>query len=159
MGHRQLFASFEKARTLLLRAVLLVVISCPSSAALGFEVSLFDAGGNAVAYIAPSEDMTIYLWDGEPVAYLEMEKSNGPHVYGFNGKHLGWFAFGIIWDHSGGAACVTKDVLSSTNYEPYKGLKSLKPLRSLKELAPYKPSFSKAWSQIGCALLLASGDN
>ncbi len=35
--------------------------------------------------------LTIYLWGGKPVAYLSAESDDGFHVYGFNGKHLGWF--------------------------------------------------------------------
>jgi len=45
-----------------------------------------------VAYIADDRE-TIYLWDGHAVAYLYEDK-----VYGCNGKHLGWFVDGIIYD-------------------------------------------------------------
>ena len=52
------------------------------------EISLFNSNGEAVAYIAVDDDLTIYLWSGDPVAYIDDED-----VYGFNGKHLGWFSF------------------------------------------------------------------
>ncbi len=48
------------------------------------EITLFDSKGEAIAYIDTSDELTIYLWDGDPVAYLYDD-----HVYGFNGKHLG----------------------------------------------------------------------
>jgi len=44
--------------------------------------------------------MTIYLWDGKPVAYFSRENAD---VYGFNGMHLGWFVGGIVRDHVGNA--------------------------------------------------------
>ena len=37
------------------------------------EVTLFDRGGNARAYIDYSEDFTIFLWNGKPVAFLEKD--------------------------------------------------------------------------------------
>jgi hypothetical protein len=43
-------------------------IFCSTSLFAGDEISLFDSKGNAKAYIA--ENLTIYLWDGNPVAYL-----------------------------------------------------------------------------------------
>lgn len=51
----------------------------------------------AVAYIDADDELTIYLWGGKPVAYLERDTGNEFHVYGFSGKHLGWFvvSFGI----------------------------------------------------------------
>src|SRR5579864_6900639 len=70
------------------------------------EVTLFNSKGKAIAYIAVSDDMTIYMWNGKPVAYMEPDKgATGFHVYGFNGKHLGWFVKGLIRDHEGDAAC------------------------------------------------------
>jgi 4-fold beta flower protein len=34
------------------------------------KVSLFDASGEAVAYIDTDDELTIYLWSGKPVAYI-----------------------------------------------------------------------------------------
>jgi hypothetical protein len=60
------------------------------------EITLFDYDGTPVAYIDTDEDLTIFLWNGTPVAYLSQSS-----VYGFNGKHLGWFKKGIVWDREG----------------------------------------------------------
>ncbi|HEV2349528.1 MAG TPA: hypothetical protein VG028_06735 [Terriglobia bacterium] len=60
------------------------------------EVDLYDSSARAVAYIASDKDLTIYLWSGKPVAYLEDDS-----IYGFNGKHLGWFLKGTVHDHDG----------------------------------------------------------
>ena len=69
------------------------------------EISIFDKSGNAQAYI--SKDLTIYLWSGEPVAYLN-NSNDLWHVYGFNGKHLGWYINGIIYDNDGNAVGAQK---------------------------------------------------
>ena len=61
------------------------------------EKSLFNKYGDAVAYLTDDHDRTIYLWDGQQVAYLYNERL----VYGINGKHLGWFFDGIIFNSSG----------------------------------------------------------
>ncbi|MFA5689089.1 MAG: 4-fold beta flower protein [Kiritimatiellales bacterium] len=76
------------------------------------EISLFDSKGTATAYIA--EELTIYFWSGKPVAYLCKDSAGGFHVYGFNGKHLGWFVKGIIRDHQGKAVGATKDAIAYT---------------------------------------------
>jgi 4-fold beta flower protein len=117
------------------------------------EISLYDQEGEAVAYIDTNSDATIYLWSGEPVAYL-----NGEDVYGFNGKHLGWFEEGIIWDHNGdGVGFIKGAVNKLTKLEALKGLKKLMPLKSLRELAPLKPLKSERWSRIPLDLCLLSG--
>ncbi len=61
------------------------------------ETTLFDAQGEPIAYLSDDYDRTIYLWDGHPVAYLYQEQ----HVYGFNGRHLGWFIEQILYDENG----------------------------------------------------------
>ena len=61
------------------------------------ERSIFNKTGEAVAYISNDYNQTIYLWDGYPVAYLYEDL----HVFGINGKHLGWFSNGILYNHLG----------------------------------------------------------
>jgi hypothetical protein len=59
------------------------------------ETALFNSDGSPVAYIAlENDDLTIYMWSGKPVAYLESSSGGGFSIYGFNGKHLGWFVKG-----------------------------------------------------------------
>ena len=116
------------------------------------EISLYDSAGEAVAYIDLSDDLTIYLWEGKPVAYLDEE-----NVYGFNGNHLGWYSRGSIIDHDGDAACVEKQRHPSPRYESYKGYQAYKPYKSYKEYAPYKPYETGRLSDFPCALFLARG--
>lgn len=123
------------------------------AAALAKEISLFDRDGDAVAYVDTDSDATIYLWGGKPVAYLD-----GANVYGFNGKHLGWFDEGIVWDHKGdGVGFVKGAVNKLTNLEGLKGLKELKPLKSLKDLPPLKPLTSAKFSRVPLELFLLQG--
>jgi hypothetical protein len=61
------------------------------------DKTLFDKDGNPVAYIADDYDKTVYLWDGSPVAYIYEEE----HVYGINGRHLGWWLDEILYNIEG----------------------------------------------------------
>lgn len=99
------------------------------------QVTLFDSYGAPVAYIDYDDDSTIYSFAGEPFAYLEDD-----HVYGFNGKHLGWFERGVLRDHSGASAGFIKEASPVfTQFEPFKGFKQFKPFKGFKEFAPIKP--------------------
>ena len=121
------------------------------------EISLFNAEGRATAYIAVDDELTIYLWNGKPVAYLQPSNAGEFHVYGFNGSHLGWFLQGAIWYHDGSASCATREVMNYTQFEPFKGFKQFKPFRSFREFPPFMPSLSGSFGQQPCALLLMSG--
>lgn len=120
------------------------------------EISLFDSKGAPVAYVdTDDDDLTIYLWAGKPVAYV-----SGDNIYGFNGKHLGWWEKGIIRDHDGNAVGVTKEAASMyTQYEGYKGYKQYKPYKAYKQYAPYKPYFSMSWSSSSFKMFLLQGVN
>lgn len=108
------------------------------------EVALFEPSGEPTVYIAADEDLTIYSWDGQPLAYLNKE-----HIYGFNGKHLGWFEEGIVWDHAGCRVGYVRETLPVyAQYESYKSYKSYKPYKSYQEYAPYKPYRSLSESSI-----------
>ncbi len=61
------------------------------------ERTLYDKNGEAVAYIAEDYHSTIYLWEGLPAAYIYEDE----HVYGFNGRHLGWFKGEVLFNHKG----------------------------------------------------------
>ena len=135
--------------------LILVVSFCLlyASQAIAEEITLYNSEGAATAYIDTDNDLTVYLWNGKPVAYLEEDS-----IYGFNGKHLGWFEEGIIWDHKGFAVGCIKDAVSMLyKLEPLKSLKQLKPLRSLKELKPLKPLKNNKWSSYPISLFLAGG--
>lgn len=117
------------------------------------EIALYDGAGSAVAYIATSEDLTIYTWAGRPVAYLD-----GENVYGFNGKHLGWFLDGRIYDHKGKVAGTTAETaVVPLKSEPFKGFKQFKPFKAFEQFAPIQPILALSWSQLPLAILLSQG--
>ncbi|SUA59026.1 Uncharacterised protein [Oligella urethralis] len=117
------------------------------------EISLYDDTGEAVAYIDTNDEMNIYLWGGEPVAYLD-----GQSIYGFNGKHLGWLKEGIIWDHDGYAVGFIEGALNKlTKLERLKGLQKLMPLKALQQLEPLEPLQKSQWSRLPLELFLTMG--
>lgn len=125
------------------------------------EISLFDAKGKPIAYIDmddEDDDCTIYLWDGRPAVYLWKDDGDF-HIYGFNGKHLGWYSKGIIRDHDGNIVGASKKALDAhTDYEPYKSLKRFKPFKHFKQFVPViKPYMTRSWSTAGLETFLLQG--
>jgi hypothetical protein len=140
-------------KTKLLLVVILLSIGLLASNVFAKEISLYDSDGEAVAYIDTSDDFTIYLWKGKPVAYLDNSS-----VYGFNGKHLGWFEDGIIWDRKGyGVGFVEGAVSKLTKLEKLKGLQQLTPLKSLQQLEPLEPLHRNSFSPIPLEIFLSMG--
>ena len=98
--------------------------------------------------------MTIYLWSGEPVAYLGEDS-----VYGFNGEHLGWYRNGAIYDQHGQVvvAAAGRFVNTAQLTADIKGYEHYKPFKSFKEFKPFKPLFSESWSDTPARVYLAQG--
>lgn len=128
-------------------------VSGTAGVAKAGEVDLYGSTGSAVAYIAADNDMTVYLWSGEPCAYLDDED-----IYGFSGKHLGWFRSGVVYDHDGRVVAAVADRFRSpVKVPPLKSLKQLRPLKSLKELKPLRPLFVQTWSSTPANLFFLQG--
>ena len=97
-------------------------------------------------YAYTEDNKTIYTYDGEPIAYIDIED-----IYAFTGTHLGFYEEGNIWDHNGDIMLFTKDSIRGPlkprkSLMPLKKLKSKKPLKGTKALKPKKPLKSKKWS-------------
>jgi hypothetical protein len=140
-------------------ALLTLLISATSFGQFGSkEISLFDKEGEAKAYIAG--DLTIYLWDGTPVAYLNNSNDTW-HVYGFNGNHLGWYINGIIYNNEGDTVGAQQDAINMiTSIEIGKGIKSMTPFKSIKEMAPImRPILSRSWSRTPLIIFLRAGED
>lgn len=130
---------------------------CIVTRSLGADdlLALFNSSGEATAYIA--EDLTVYLWSGKPVAYLSEAKA-GFHIYGFNGKHLGWFVDGVARDHQGKAVGAVAEAFTiPLTFKSYKGYRQFKPLKAFKEIAPHKPMFTDKWSHQPFGIFLKQG--
>lgn len=131
------------------------VTAAPRLAAQDDDIDFYDSAGKAVAYIDATQDLTIYLWSGKPCAYLD-----GEDIYGYNGKHLGWFHSGVVYDHDGYVvAGIAQVFLTPVQLAPLKALKQLCPLKGLKELSPLKPLFSREWSSTPAKIFFLGGAN
>ena len=141
------------------KTFIIFILVCFPLFTMAQEITLFDSEGEARAYInTDDDDLTIYLWGGTPVVYLVPNGDNF-HIYGFNGKHLGWFEDGIVRDHQGYALGFIEGAINKyTKYEPYKGYKGYKPYKSYKEYAPYKPYYKNSFSNIPLSLFLKKGE-
>ncbi len=136
---------------------IIVAISLAVTSTLTFAsdfISLFDIRGKATAYITP--DLTIYLWSGKPVAALERNSNDDFNVYSFNGKHLGWFARGVLRDRMGHGVCIVRELSLQNEIEPIPPIAEISPIRSIGEIAPIAPIFSSTWSKIPCYSLLTN---
>jgi len=130
------------------------IILCSFSGFGDDEVSLFDKNGDAKAYI--DDDYTIYLWDGTPVAYMYKGDEDW-HVYGFNGKHLGWYCGGIIYDKSGKR--VSSPFNSKSKMLPFKSIKHITPIQTMREFEPFsKPKLSDDWGDVLLETFLKAGE-
>jgi hypothetical protein len=126
------------------------------------ETTLFNAGGSPEAYIWFSENPpTIYMWSGKPVAYLASSVGGGFNVYGFNGKHIGWYVNGVVRSHEGNPVCGVHRVVREVSIpkpEPPKPLKQSIPPKTSKELPPSRPLYRRQWSSAQCGLFLSKGE-
>jgi 4-fold beta flower protein len=116
------------------------------------EVALYNKKGKPVAYIAEDGE-TVYLWDGNPVAYLYEDK-----VYGLNGKQLGWFTNGTVFDIYGLRAGFIKSKSPIiTELDPPKTMKQMGGARKVRQPQVVKPVMCYGYSGKPLEELLAEG--
>jgi hypothetical protein len=138
-------------RTALLAVLLLL------AGAWAQEVVLYDATASAAAFVA-SDTLTLHLWSGEPIAYLERDPvGDSFSVYSPYGAHLGWFDEGFLWDHEGRIVAFTEGALEVAVRAPPRGENRFAQLPLLKrprEEAPLRPLWRYTWSQQELACLI-----
>ncbi len=116
------------------------------------ETTLYNKHGKPVAYLG-DDGQTVYLWDGHSVAYLHEDM-----VYGWNGKPLGWFVNGTIFDIYGLRCGFIKSKSPiETELEPVKPSKHLKPRKNERQPAIMKPTMCYGYSGKSLEELLAEG--
>jgi hypothetical protein len=116
------------------------------------ETTLFNKHGRPVAYLA-DDRKTIYTWDGRAVAYILEDK-----VYGWNGRHLGWFNDGTVFDIFGlRAGFVRNKSPIPTQMEPLKPEKRLKPVKNPRQVPVAKPVLCYGYSQKTLEEMLEEG--
>lgn len=121
------------------------------------EITIYNKDGYPIAYLNTLDDNTIYMWDGQPSGYLK-DETRHYSIYGFNGKHLGWYDKGFILDFEGKKAGFTLEAADRPiRSNPQKGIKQKLPRRSEREIAPYKPSIRDEWSGERLDIILLGG--
>jgi hypothetical protein len=116
------------------------------------ETTLYNKNGKPVAYIA-EDGQTIYLWDGRPAAYITQEK-----VFGWNGRQLGWFSNGTVFDIYGlRSGFIRSKSPIATEIEPRKSRKHLKPAKGKKQTQMVKPILCYGYSNKYLEDLLEAG--
>lgn len=114
------------------------------------ETSLYGTDGRASMYIADDGE-TIYTWDGYAVCYLYNEK-----IYGWCGKHLGWFLNGIIYDLDGYPIGYTRETSPRILYtERTKWTKKTKCTKYIKRSAKTRPTLKTSDSKTNLAEYLS----
>lgn len=109
------------------------------------ETTLYDKGGRPIAYISPENDNAVYLWDGHAVCYID-----GERIFGWKGKHIGWFVNKIVYDIKGYRTGFTKETCPLITYiESVKNVKYVKYVKCAKYVPYAKPTFSTANSDMG----------
>ena len=109
-------------------------------------MTFYDLKGSPIAYCDDGEN--IYLFTGEPVAYLYNNM-----VYAYNGYQLGWFEKGWIRDLQGFCVFFTENAISGMikplkKLKPLKYLKRLKPLKGIRRIPRIKPFDKIGWSKL-----------
>jgi hypothetical protein len=118
------------------------------------ERTLYDNKGEPVAYIALDYHQAVYLWDGEAAAYLYEED----HVYGINGRHLGWFIDDILYDQEGTRVGFTSSTCpAAVGKRGPKGKRSVLPELRPRWAAPPLPKLSFREAPQGLADFLSEG--
>lgn len=110
------------------------------------EMTFYDRNGRPICYTQDGEH--IYLFSGEPVAYLY-----DGSVYAFSGKHLGWYIDGWIRDHNGNCVFFTEHASGGPikpvrQVRPVKSVKQIRPIKGVKEIKPVRPVRTLSWSPL-----------
>lgn len=109
-------------------------------------MEFFDRAGRATAYT--TDGTHLFLWSGEPVAYLAEGK-----VYTFRGRLLGWYENGWLYDLGNGpalfsAGAVGGPVKPIKKVKPVKSVRRVTPLKSVRAAAKVRPVRSLLWSPV-----------
>jgi hypothetical protein len=112
------------------------------------ELTFYDAAGRAVAYC--EDERHIYSFTGVALAYVEDDS-----VYGYDGRHLGWWDGGWIRDHDGVLVFFTELAddrgprLPIRQPRPAKGVKDAPPPPVYKHVKPARFADGSSWLRSG----------
>ena len=79
----------------------------------------------------------------------------GDNLFNYNGKHVGWYAGGLVRDHQGHVVGFGEKVNDSTHpflpfkqFKPFAGFVQFEPFRPFTQFEPFRPFKSLAWSNL-----------
>ena len=107
-------------------------------------IVFYDRDGTAVAYSDDREH--IYLFSGEPVAYLDDDA-----IYSYRGDLLGWFEDGWLRDKDGRCLAFAEPASGgpqrpAKKAKPYQSPKLSAPIPERRDPRTLRPIHSNAWS-------------
>jgi len=104
------------------------------------EVTIYSVDGDPEAYLVA--DGSIYLWDGEAVAFVLDDK-----IYQWSGEHIGWFVDGVMYDGDGDrVGFIRSRCPVVTSVEPVKSVKSVRSVRGVRSVASVRTALSTGFS-------------
>ena len=110
------------------------------------ELTFYDSHGTPVAYAV--DDGAIYLYSGEPVAYLSADS-----LYDYSGSPLGFFEDGWVYDHGGACVFFTEDAVGgplrpTRQMRPMRAMRQPRPMREARQAAPMRAMRQLVWSRL-----------
>lgn len=113
------------------------------------HLEFFDKSGSAVVYTP--DGTNLFLWNGDPVAYLIEGKA-----YSFKGKFLGWFEDGWLTDLKNVPALFSNGAVGGPlkpvrKVSQAKSVRRVLPVKSVRSVAKVRPVRSLSWSPVSNA--------
>ncbi|MDN7865052.1 hypothetical protein QZM19_16810 [Burkholderia multivorans] len=109
-------------------------------------LALYQKNGAVYAWLDETSGRILDL-RGKNLAFVD-----GDSVYGWNGRHIGWWQDGHIRDQNGAVAMFT-DVASNLGVvapvkavRPVQPIKSIAPIRPVKSVKPIRPVRQLSWA-------------
>lgn len=108
----------------------------------------YDRTGQPVASKDAASDV-IYAWSGKPVAILDDES-----LFGFDGRHVGWFMDGWVRDHHGDCMYFTDGAIGGPARPPTvapkraQGAREAPPAHEPMHRRPLRPARTLVWSNV-----------
>jgi hypothetical protein len=113
-------------------------------------MDFYSMTGDVVCHL--HTDHNYYLWNGQAVAYIVDDR-----VFGFNGRHLGWYENGWFYDRNNQPALFSADATGGParpvrKVRPVRSNPQRKPPKAPRQIGLTKPPRSFEWSPaIGAA--------
>jgi hypothetical protein len=107
-------------------------------------ITFYDRSGSAVAY--SDDGMHVFLYDGEPVGYLQADA-----LYSYRGELMGWFESGWLRDKDGRCVAYSEKAaggppLPARHERPYQSYKHSLPTQERQDPRSLRPIHSNVWS-------------